>query len=169
MRETSFKNIVLVSIISLIYLSLSTFLIGFKTDQLFLIGLFNILFYASSITRKFILGFSIFIIFWILFDSMKAFPNYTFNTVHIKDLYQREKIYFGITENSIVVTPNEYADKHSSILLDLLTGFFYLNWMPIPLAFAFYLFRKDKSLFLQFSLSFLFVNLIGFVVYYLYP
>ena len=169
MREISFKNILLVSAISLSYLFLSACLIGFKSDQLFLTGLFNIAYYTSSTTRKLILAFSIFILFWIIFDSMKAFPNYTFNSVHIKDLYLREKIYFGITENNVIVTPNEYADQHASTLLDLLTGFFYLNWMPVPLIFAFYLFRKDKKLFLQFSLSFLLVNILGFVVYYLYP
>src|SRR5882757_4617233 len=41
--------------------------------------------------------------------------------------------------------------------------------MPIPLLFAFYLFRKNKIQFLHFSLAFLFVNLIGFVVYYACP
>ncbi len=154
---------------SLIYLLSAILLLGFKTEQLSLIILFNVLYYISYSTRRFVLGFLIFIIFWIIFDFMKAIPNYTVNAIHIKDLYLREKLYFGINEMGEVLSPNEYANKHSNTVLDITAGLFYLNWVPVPLMFAFFLFRKNKSLFLQFSLSFLFVNLIGFAVYYLYP
>ena len=42
--------------------------------------------------------------------------------------------------------------------------------MPLPLAFCGnYLFFKDKELFFRFGLSFLLVNLIGFVIYYICP
>ena len=51
----------------------------------------------------------------------------------------------------------------------MLSGIFYLCWIPVPLAFAFYLFLKDKKLFLHFSLTFVLVNLIGFIIYYTYP
>jgi membrane-associated phospholipid phosphatase len=168
-KELNKKSIIWISTISIIYLLSSAFLIGFKFDQLFLVLLFNVFYYISSSTRKFILGFSIFIVFWVIFDSMKVIPNYKINSVHIEDLYLREKSLFGINEKNEILTPNEYADRHSSIQLDILAGLFYLNWVPIPLMFAFYLFRKNKLLFLQFSLSFLFVNLIGFVIYYIYP
>lgn len=168
-KELNKKSIIWISTISIIYLLSSAFLIGFKFDQLFLVLLFNVFYYISSSTRKFILGFSIFIVFWVIFDSMKVIPNYKINSVHIEDLYLREKYLFGINEKNVILTPNEYADRHSSIQLDILAGLFYLNWVPIPLMFAFYLFRKNKLLFLQFSLSFLFVNLIGFVIYYIYP
>lgn len=165
----SLRSIVIVTIFSILYLILSILIVGFKSEQVFLTLLFNSLYYISAPTRKFILGFLIFIVFWIIFDYMKVIPNYLVNSVHIKDLYLREKSLFGITESSSIITPNEYFDRHSSTSLDILSGLFYLNWVPIPLLFAFYLFRKDKSIFLQFSLSFLFVNLIGFVMYYLYP
>lgn len=39
----------------------------------------------------------------------------------------------------------------------------------MPLAFAGFLFFKDRRQFLYFSLSFLLVNLIGFAFYYIYP
>jgi membrane-associated phospholipid phosphatase len=41
--------------------------------------------------------------------------------------------------------------------------------VPVPLAFAGYLFFKDRTAFLQFSISFLLVNLVGFALYYIYP
>jgi inositol phosphorylceramide synthase catalytic subunit len=155
---------------SVFYLILSAWLIGYKTDQLVLVLLFNILFYLSNTTRRFILGFSVFIVFWILFDSMKAFPNYRFNTVHIASIYHAEKSLFGIHQpGGLVLTPNEFSFAHRRTFLDIMAGCFYLCWMPLPLAFAGYLFYKNKTVFFCFALTFLLVNLLGFIIYYAYP
>jgi inositol phosphorylceramide synthase catalytic subunit len=151
------------------YLALSWLLIGFKPDQLILASLFCFLYFGNHLTRKLILGFSIFIIYWIIFDYMKTFPNYKFNTVHIEDLYYWEKNSFGIKSGSLLLTPNEFWNLHSGKLLDLLSGFFYLCWVPVPLTFAAYLFFKNKQQFLNFSLTFFLINLLGFVVYYSFP
>ncbi len=163
------KDLPLTLGISVLYLVLSYFLVGFKTDQLVLIGIFNTLYYLSTTTRKFIIGFSIFIVYWIIFDYMKAFPNYNYNAVHIADLYQFEKSLFGISHEGKLLTPNEYWLLHTHSFLDVMTGVFYLMWVPVPLAFAAYLFFNEKRNFLNFLLTFVWVNLLGFVVYYLYP
>jgi hypothetical protein len=163
------KHLRTAAVISAAYLLLSWLLIGFKTDQLYLVLFFNSFYFISRTTRKFIIGFSVFIIFWIVFDYMKAFPNYRYQPVHIQDLYNAEKKWFGIRSNGSVLTPNEYWQLHGDSFLDILTGFFYLCWVPVPLAFATYLFFKNRIGFVQFSLNFLLVNLIGFVIYYLYP
>lgn len=155
--------------VSVAYLLLSLLLVGFKSDQVVLVFIFNALFFFSKATRKFILGFSIFIVYWILFDYMKAFPNYRYNMVHIEDLYEAEKRIFGINLHGLVVTPNEFWKANSSAFLDVLTGLFYLMWVPVPLAFAVYLFFKKRTQFVHFSLVFVWVNLLGFVVYYLFP
>ncbi|HEY2582183.1 MAG TPA: inositol phosphorylceramide synthase, partial [Mucilaginibacter sp.] len=102
--KITLRSAIIVSAVSLIYLLLSGWLVGFKIDQLWLIGIFNCAFYLSSISRKFILGFSIFIVYWIVFDYMKAFPNYNYNTVHIADLYNFEKRLFGIRFNGKILT-----------------------------------------------------------------
>jgi hypothetical protein len=44
-----------------------------------------------------------------------------------------------------------------------------LCWVPVPLLFATYLFFKNRPLFLRFAIAFFVVNMIGFVVYYIYP
>lgn len=163
------KDLLLTGTLSVAYLLLSSFLIGFKSEQLILVALFNTLYYLSPATRKFITGFSIFMIFWIIFDYMKAFPNYHYNTVHIESLYQAEKKLFGIWQDGRLLTPNEYWSLHRYTLLDIAAGIFYLCWVPVPLAFAGFLFFKDRRQFLYFSLSFLLVNLIGFAFYYIYP
>jgi hypothetical protein len=163
------KSILLAFFLSAFYLTLSHFLIGFKTDQLVLIAIFNSCFFISKVARRFIIGFSIFIVYWILFDYMKAFPNYHFNNVHIQDLYNAEKLLFGFNLNGTIITPNEYWLHHGNTFLDILTGIFYLCWIPVPLAFAAYLFFKNKTFFLHFSFTFVLVNMIGFIIYYIYP
>lgn len=163
------RSITIVSLLSIAYLALSTFLIGYKPDELTLVVIFNVLFYASAITRKFILGFTIFIVYWIIFDYMKAFPNYNYNPVHIAQLYNAEKHLFGIHFNGKLLTPNEYWLANSNTFIDVVSGLFYLCWIPVPLGFAAYLFFKNKKQFLNFSLTFVLVNILGFIVYYIYP
>ncbi|HOY27672.1 MAG TPA: phosphatase PAP2 family protein [Flavobacteriales bacterium] len=151
------------------YLALSAMLIGFKADQLVLVALFSGLYLATDATRRWVLGFAIFMVYWVLFDWMKAFPNYAFNPVHIGDLYAAERSLFGVTHGGALLTPNEFLSLNNASWKDLLAGLFYLCWVPVPLAFAGYLYATDKPHFLRFALCFLLVNLLGFTVYYLYP
>jgi len=164
------KDVILTSALSLSYLLLSYLLIGFKSDQIALILILNFLYYLSTITRKFIIGFLIFVVFWIVYDYLKAFPNYNYNTVYIEDLYNWEKQWFGFVYDGIVITPNEYWLKNSNSFFDIISGFFYLMWVPVPIMFSVFLFLMNrKKQFLYFLMTFLLVNLIGFVGYYLYP
>jgi membrane-associated phospholipid phosphatase len=163
------KDLLFVVLVSLFYLLLSYCLVGLKSDQIFLAFLFSALYLASPLTRKFILGFSIFIVYWIIFDYMKAFPNYEFNDVHIKSLHDAEVSLFGISTNQILETPSEYWLHNHTPFLDVMAGFFYVSWVPLPLAFAVFLFWKNREQFLKFSLTFFIVNVIGFIIYYLYP
>jgi inositol phosphorylceramide synthase catalytic subunit len=163
------KDFLFVCFLSGAYFLLSYWLVGFKFDQVFLAMLFSTLYLASTSTRKLILGFSIFIVYWVIFDYMKAFPNYQFNEVHIKSLYDFEVNLFGISSNQVLISPSEFCFQHSRIWVDVVSGLFYLSWVPVPLAFAVYLFYKDREQFLRFALTFFLVNLIGFIIYYLYP
>jgi len=167
--KTTVKQVITVSSLTTFYLLLSWWLVGFKSDQVFLVVVVNLLFYVSAVTRKFVTGFAIFIVYWIVFDYMKAFPNYDYHTVHIADLYNCEKKLFGISFNGKIMTPNEYWRTNSTTFLDIIGGIFYLCWIPVPLAFAAYLFFRNRKQFLYFSLTFVLVNFLGFIVYYLYP
>ncbi len=163
------KNILLVTFLSVAYLFASYWVVGFKSDQLVLIVIFNTCYYASTLTRKFILGFSVFIVYWMIFDYMKAVPNYNFSTVHIADLYNFEKKVFGINFNGQLLTPNEYWAINGTTFMDVMGGLFYLCWIPVPLGFATYLFFKNRREFLGFAITFFVVNLVGFVGYYTFP
>ena len=165
----SSQSLKIAFIVSLSYLVLSYLLIGFKMEQLVLVLLFNGFYFASKVTRKFILGFSIFIIYWIIFDYMKAFPNYQFQSVSIGELYELEKKIFGFYREGTLVTPNEFFNHNHTNVADVLTGIAYLCWVPVPLMFAGILFFRSRKYFFYFTLSFLLVNLIGFIGYYAYP
>ena len=164
------RLILMMAAISAAYMLVSYFLIGYRPEQLFLVVLCNILFFASLATRSFVVSFSVFIVYWIIFDYMKAFPNYKYNSVHIESIYNAEKNIFGIrTAGGNTITPNEYWQLHQHTVLDFLSGVFYLCWIPVPLMFAIYLYFKKRRQFFYFAFTFLLVNLLGFVVYYSYP
>ena len=168
-REERYKYFLQALLISAGYLLLSYVIVGFRPDQLILVALFDLLFLLSPATRRFISGFSIYFIFWILFDSMKAFPNYLYSPVHIEGLYNMEKSLFGIVQGSATITPNEYWLTHGHPFLDVVCGFFYLCWIPLPLLFAGWLYYTNRPQFFRFSWTFLLTNAIGFVMYYVYP
>ncbi|MBV2247967.1 MAG: phosphatase PAP2 family protein [Lentimicrobium sp.] len=163
------KNLLVNLVLVLAYMSWALVMGSVRGDQLFLTGFYLLLFYGNDKTRKFIIGFSIFIVYWIVYDSMRILPNYEVSPVHIQEPYLLEKSLFGISINGLIYTPNEYFALIHTRFLDIVSGLFYLNWVPIPLAFGVYLFYKNKQLFTQYSLVFLFANLLGFVIYYLYP
>lgn len=163
------KNIIINTVLVVIYLLWNIIVGEIRSEHYLLVILWLSAFYAHDKSRRFILGFSIFIIFWVIYDSMRIIPNYEVSTVHINEPYEFEKILFGINVNGNLLTPNEYFSIFNNKILDFLSGFFYINWMPIPIGFGIYLYLKDKSLFLEYSLVFLLVNLLGFAIYYLYP
>ena len=120
------KRLKVVAIVTAVYLLLASQLVGFRVEQLVLAGFFAAMYTLSSATRRWMLGFSIFLVYWIIFDFMKALPNYLVNEVHIGDLYELERSLVGIIENGQTLTPNEFLAVHTYPWLDLLAGVFYL-------------------------------------------
>jgi len=167
---TNFKNrFVKVIFVNIIYLTFTFLLIGIKSEHIILSVLCSFLFLFSEKTKKFILAFGIYVLFGIIYDLMKAYPNYLVNPVDISSLYHFEQNYFGFTLNGQLLTPNEFFTIYHTTFLDLISGLFYINWVPVPIAFALYLYITNKRQYLDFSLTFLFVNLIGFCIYYIHP
>ncbi len=143
--------------------------VGFRGDHLFLMAFCLCCWALNGTTRRFIRAFFVFVVYWVVYDSMRICPNYTVNPVHIGDLYDLEKRLFGIATATGVLTPNEFFGLHYSPAADIAAGLFYINWVPVPLAFGIFLFMRDKVFFLRYSHAFVLTNFIGFVLYYLYP
>ena len=121
--------------------------------------------------RRFALAFAPWIIFACCYDWMRFFPNYEFNSIDVQGLYDSEKNLFGIaTWGGQKLTLSEYFSVHHCAPADLLAGFFYLCWVPVPLGFSFWLYYKQQYKWcIRFCLAFLFVNLLGFCGYYIHP
>lgn len=154
-----------------IWLSITILFIGFRPEHVFLALLIAGLFFASRATRKLVVALVPFILFGISYDWMNLCPNYMVNPVDTSGLYNAEKSLFGITvAEDTVLTPNEYFAIHTNTVADILSGIFYLCWVPVPIIFGLWLYFKgmDKA-YLHFSIVFLLVNLIGFTIYYIHP
>jgi len=164
-----YKRILIAGGISIAYLILSYFVVGYRNDEVFIAALFFVLYVSSKKTRNFALTLAPFLVFWVIFDYMKAVPNYKFNTVHISDLYEFDKKHFGIHVNGVLMSLNEYWELHRTAFLDVINGFFYLCWMPVPISFAGYLYVKNRRAALEFCLTFLLTNFVGFIGYYGFP
>ena len=167
-RFTS-KNLIIATLISALYLGLAYFFIGWRPDHFNLwIGLV-IAYFAFPLSRKIFWAFLFFIIYWLIYDSLRVYPNYMVNPVNIESLYNLEKSIFGIQTSEGLLTPNEYAKANSNQFLDVLAPSFYLCWVPLPMLFVVYLFFTDKSTMARFTASFFLINMVGLVIYYLYP
>ena len=57
----------------------------------------------------------------------------------------------------------------ANAFLDVISGFSYLTWVPVPVMFGLYMFFKDRGLMVQFMCTFLLANLFAIVIYYSYP
>jgi len=161
------QNVKIALIFSTLYLAWTYFVVGFRMDHLYFLVFLTAMFFGSRLTQKFTFGFVFFIAFWIIYDSMRAFPNYLFNPIATESLYLAEKSWFGIGPEQL--TPNEYLAMYPHVAFDLISGIFYLTWVPVPLALALYFFKTDKEKLIRFTAAFLFTNLLGFCVYYSFP
>ena len=125
---------------------------------------------AIKPTRKFALALTPWLVFACSYDGMRLLPNYEVNPIDTRGIYEAEKSLFGIGTAADTLIPGEWFNLHNCAFADFMAGFFYLCWVPVPLGFAIYLYLKGKrEMYLRFSLAFLFVNLVGFVGYYIHP
>lgn len=152
------------------FIGMTSVFVGLRPEHLLMVSVFLILFFAGKPTRKLAVGLLPFFIFGISYDWLRVYPNYEVNPIDVRDLYNLEKSLFGINENGLLLIPCEYFALHHSVIADLFSGFFYLCWVPVPIAFGLWLYlKKDRRLYLRFSIVFLLVNLIGFMGYYIHP
>lgn len=138
-------------------------------------SLYLLAFYAMLLavkpTRKWALALTPWLIFACSYDCMRLYPNYKVNPIDVKNLFMAEKHLFGFFHyQGETLIPSQYFALHHNTFLDFMAGVFYLCWVPVPLLFGIYLYIiGEKKTYLNFSIAFLVVNLLGFIGYYLYP
>lgn len=110
-------------------------------------------------------------IFGASYFLLGRWPNYLFNDIDTECVYELERQLFGIAmADGAVVTPCEYFKVHHCAVMDILSGIFYLCWVPLPIIYAVYLqLKKRGDIAIRFTSAFLLVNILGFIGYYIYP
>jgi inositol phosphorylceramide synthase catalytic subunit len=163
------NRLIWVAVIGVLYFGWFGGVVGLRSEHIVLFIATAAGYLAGPVSRRWVFAFAAFLVYWMLYDSLRVCPNYTVNPVHIAEPYMFDKQWFGVNSELGRQTWNEYWAAHTSTGMDLLTAFFYLTWVPGPMLFAVWLWRNNKPLFVRFSYGYLFTNLIGFVIYYLYP
>ena len=138
--------------------------------SLYLLAFYAVLL-AVKPTRKWALALTPWLIFACSYDCMRLYPNYKVNPIDVKNLFMAEKHLFGFFhQQGETLIPSQYFALYHNTFLDFMAGIFYLCWVPVPLLFGIYLYIiGEKKTYLNFSIAFLVVNLLGFIGYYLYP
>ncbi len=163
------RSLVVTCLLSILYFTWFALTIGLRPDHYAFYFILLSGYYAHPLSRRYVLGLSIFVIYTLLYDSHKAFPNYEYNPVHISEPFILEKELFGISYGNEILTPSGYFQQNTHPFLDVIAGLFYLCWIPVPVLLASYLTFTNRVVLFQFTLAFLVVNFIGWIIYYLYP
>lgn len=164
------KTLLLSVLLCLLYLVANTMFIGFSLPTCIVTLLLCLLFNMSASVRSLLMAFLPMIVFVVVYDFMRVYPNYLVNPIDTRGLYELEKALFGIGIPDGVVIPSEFFKQNHWAWVDLLAGIFYLCWVPLPIIYGLYLyFTGRRALCLRFNSAFLLVNLIGFVGYYIHP
>ena len=126
--------------------------------------------YAWDKTRKFAGYMLPWFRFGLCYDLMRYYPNYEVNAIDVRSLYEAERSLFGIPMATGRIIPGEWFSLHTCAVADLLSGIFYLCWVPVPILFSIWLYATRRYMWMvRFTWAFLLVNLIGFVGYYVHP
>ncbi len=104
-----------------------------------------------------------------VYDSMRFFPNYEINPIHIKEPFDMELAFFGIFHEGSKITLNQFFEIYQNSTFDVLSGIVYLTWVPIPIVLAIFWYFKNAEFAKQFIWAFILTGILGAVGYYLYP
>ncbi len=82
---TTRKQLISAFVVSLLYFSWMYFIIEVRMDHLISYVFFAFLYFYNEKTRRFFYAMCPFIIYITVYDSLRAFPNYNYNTIHIEE------------------------------------------------------------------------------------
>jgi hypothetical protein len=117
-----------ISIFSILYFAWFTFIVGITSLHISIYLILITGYFLSDCTRRLMFAFLIYVIWLIIYDSMRVLPNHFVSNIHIKDVYMLERKLFGIYNGSQKITLNEYFRAHHTPILDVLSGLCYINW-----------------------------------------
>jgi inositol phosphorylceramide synthase catalytic subunit len=109
-----------------------------------------------------------------IYDSMRYYADWIRHPyIRVREPYDFDKVFFGITTPSGVLTPNEWWQLHTHWSLDLLTGFFYLAFVAIFMGmgvyYRFWQGPEGARSSARMMWAFFWTNMLGYSTYYWYP
>ena len=106
----------------------------------------------------------------ILYDMFRYVPFQWFLPIRIQEPYLWDQWLFGITQGDQVILFHQYLQQFSHTALDILSGLLYHIHGAVVFILVFLLWRlKSKNLAFRFAVAFLFMNLMSFATYLLFP
>lgn len=142
---------------------------GLRTEHILIDLLVLGLWLGNNKSRLFLKTALPFWIFGACFDALRLIPQAWMRQIHVADLYRAEKFFFGFEWNGVQVTPSEFFTAHTSPVLDLPAGIFYLTYLPVFFAFFVFLFWRNLAVAKRLSWCFLLLNLAGIVTFQVFP
>jgi hypothetical protein len=142
-----------------------------RSDHVALLALAAGLAYGTRTTKKFFLALLPLGLVALLYDGTRFFRNWnlTESTVHLCDLREAELRWFGLESGGVRMTLQDWFQAHSSTWLDLVCAIPYGTFIFCVMAYALFLLFKDFPAQQRFTWGFLFLNLVGFLTYHIYP
>ena len=163
------SRLVFLGIFSTLFVFVFGVIAGWRLDHTMLLGLICILTLAHRYGYMSVLALTG-VIFWVmLYDLISYYPNYQYQDVSIKSLYDLELSFFGISDEGKIISMCEWFSSRTTPLLTVFFGFSYLLWVPAPLIFSLYIAYKDKEQVVDFAFAYMLTNVIGVIGYYIYP
>lgn len=104
----------------------------------------------------------------LIYESLRGLFQYR-GTVHVGDLYDLEARLFSIATPDGPRALSEVVSRHTSPWLDMLCGATYFLFVAEVLGVASYLFFRARPRTLHLSVGFLVVNVIGWLIWFIYP
>jgi len=160
----------LYAIFSIAYFLWYGLVVGLNVGHILFFLMISGLVFSSHITRKLALCFSPFFVYLMFYESLRILHDYNIFPIRNEELYLLEKKIFGVNVDGLRMTLCEYFAEHHHLIPDIISGVFYISWVPIPIAYTLYLFfKKERNIAFDFWICFLIANLFGFMLYIVFP
>lgn len=169
--------LILVVLIGTLFYNLGSF----REDHI-LVGMIVLILSYGGLRTRVLLNFLLPLVLTALtYDSQRFYADLIRGPIHIQEPYFFDKFFFGIKTPQGFLTPNEWWQLHTHLILDLITGFFYLTFILIFVLIAAYFYfwlskRGTQKLPApeiarrapRVMWAFFWVNVIGYSTYYWY-
>ncbi len=161
------------------YITINGYLGAIRSDHFMVGGLAVGMWYLGPRARPLFRFLLPLLLVGVIYDSMRYYSDFLRGPIHVQEPYNFDKTFFGINTPEGRLTPNEWWQKHTHPVLDLITGFFYLFFISIyvmvSMYFCFWLPFKGtekrsaawiKNQAFRPMWAFFWVNMIGYSTYY---